>query len=124
MAFHLAKDQKALALIVTAKQATEQEIYAATELRNYLTMITGAAFDVVEVGAGEKQIFVGRAAQPFIGIDESLGEDGFRVKATDEYIAIDGGKRFPQSRLISAGCRISSTATTIIIISAPVRALL
>ena len=93
MAFHLAKDQKALALIVTAKQATEQEIYAATELRNYLTMITGAAFDVVEVGAGEKQIFVGRAAQPFIGIDESLGEDGFRVKATDEYIAIDGGKR-------------------------------
>ena len=45
MSFQLAKDGKALALIVTAKGASEQEAYAATELRNYLTMISGAAFD-------------------------------------------------------------------------------
>ncbi|MBQ4450925.1 MAG: DUF4838 domain-containing protein [Clostridia bacterium] len=93
MSFQLAKDGKALALIVTAKGASEQEAYAATELRNYLTMISGAAFDAVQQAAEGKNICVGAAARELLGPDDGLGEDGFRLKVTDECVAIDGGKR-------------------------------
>ena len=75
MAFQLAKDGRALSAIVIAKDATQQETYAATELRDYLTQIAGAAFDVETAGESNGKILIGRAA----GEDESLGEDGFHL---------------------------------------------
>ena len=89
MAFQLAKDGRALSAIVIAKDATQQETYAATELRDYLTQIAGAAFDVETAGESNGKILIGRAA----GEDESLGEDGFHLTADENGVAVIGGKR-------------------------------
>ena len=44
----LAKDGKALSAIAVRADATETERYAASELRSYLEMITGAPFELTK----------------------------------------------------------------------------
>jgi len=89
----LALDQKALAAIVIPADCTEQEKYAATELRNYLSLMTSAAFEIENAPYEGAQIAVGRAAERFLTPDDGLGEDGFRVETLENAIAVMGGKR-------------------------------
>jgi hypothetical protein len=92
----LAKEQKARAVILTAKEATPQEEYAAKELRHYLHMITGALFTISAEAPTETEnvIAIGGAAK-ILGLehDSSLGADGFTVRAIGESIGIVGGVR-------------------------------
>lgn len=89
----LATDKKALAAIVVPADCTEQEMYAATELRNYLSLMTSAAFEIEKAPYEGAQIAVGRAANRFMEMDASLGEDGFRVETFENAVAVEGGKR-------------------------------
>ena len=89
----LATDKKALAAIVVPADCTEQEMYAATELRNYLSLMTSAAFEIEKAPYEGAQIAVGRAANRFMEPDVSLGEDGFRVETFENAVAVEGGKR-------------------------------
>ena len=93
MAFELARGGKALAAITVASGASEQELYAAGELRDYLCLISGAAFEVESEETAEKRVCVGRAAKALLGKDISFGEDAFRLRVTKDFIAVDGGKR-------------------------------
>ena len=79
MAFELARGGKALAAITVASGASEQELYAAGELRDYLCLISGAAFEVESEETAEKRVCVGRAAKALLGKDISFGEDAFRL---------------------------------------------
>ena len=70
--------------ILTPPQPTPQEIYAASELRHYLNLMTAAPFEITSETDG-----------PVIAVklDESLGEDAFTVRTQGEGIAIAGGRR-------------------------------
>ena len=48
MALQLASGRKALVRIVVPQDATSQETYASTELRDYLDLITSAVFEIVK----------------------------------------------------------------------------
>ncbi|MBR5520027.1 MAG: DUF4838 domain-containing protein [Clostridia bacterium] len=78
--------------IVVAKNATEQERYAASELRYYLERITAAPFTISEDSA-DVMLAIGSAAAGLGVSTEGLGSDGFAVKTVGESIAIVGGKR-------------------------------
>ncbi|MBQ2954900.1 MAG: DUF4838 domain-containing protein [Clostridia bacterium] len=105
----LARDGKALAAIVIPADCTEQELYAASELRNYLSLMTSAPFEIEKAPYEGAQIAVGRAAAQFMEPDGGLGEDGFRIESYDEVIAVEGGKRgviYGVYELLEAlGCR-------------------
>lgn len=89
----LAFNQKPLAVIALCADCSDQERYAAQELQNYLSMMTSAAFDIETAPVEGAQIAIGRAAEAWIGTDESLGEDGFRIETQSAVIAVAGGKR-------------------------------
>lgn len=93
MGFHLAKERQALTQIVLHPDASEQEKYAASELRDYLIRMSGALFEVVTGEAREGQICVGRCAQGLFDRADALGEDGFHLKVSKSGIALVGGKR-------------------------------
>lgn len=109
MSMKLASEKKALAVIVIPEACTEQEKYAAQELRHYLSLMTAAAFDIETAPVTGAQIAIGSAAEELIGADKGLGEDGFRIESGDHYIAIEGGKRgviYGAYELLEAmGCR-------------------
>ncbi len=93
MSIKLAENRKALLKIVLPASPTEQEKYAATELRDYLDLITSAVFEIVNEPCEQQGIFLGRAAGRFLQADPALGEDGFVIKALPEGLCVDGGKR-------------------------------
>ena len=93
MPIQLASGCKALAAIVVPQSPTEQEQYAANELCSYLSLMTSAAFDVVQAPYDGVQIAIGRAAEVFAAPDPGLGEDGFCIETGAYGAAIRGGKR-------------------------------
>jgi hypothetical protein len=63
MRLHLSRRGKPLAPIIVSRGATETERYAAEELRQHLTQITGAPLEVRETDAlPERAIVVGHGA--------------------------------------------------------------
>ena len=93
MALSLALDRASLCPIVIPADPTEQEKYAADELRYYLDLITSSVFEIVSAPCEGPQIALGRAAEALIGPDEGLGEEGFHVVSCADYVAILGGVR-------------------------------
>ncbi len=93
MSIQLASARKPLVTIVIPSDATEQERYAAEELRNYLDLMSSAVFEIASAPFEGPQITLGRAARAFLTPDEGLGEDGFRILTCSNGIAIEGGKR-------------------------------
>lgn len=109
MAMKLAAEMKALAAITVPAEATQQEMYAATELRYYMSLMSSADFEIVHAPYEGRQIAIGKAAEAMIGADDGLGEDGFRIETLPEAVAIEGGKRgviYGAYELLEAlGCR-------------------
>lgn len=93
MSVQLASGFKALAAIVIPEKATEQEKYAASELRNYLNLMTSAVFEIVNAPVEGSQIALGTAAEAFVPADSGLGEDGFCIETGEWGAAVAGGKR-------------------------------
>ena len=80
--------------IMTAADATEQESYAAGELRHYLEFITMTGIPMACGSVDGAVIAVGKAgAELGIMPDPSLGDDGFRLKTVGCNLVILGGKR-------------------------------
>lgn len=88
----LATNKTAHYQIVLSPDATEQEQYAASELRYYLERMTSAIFTVT-TEPSEKMIAVGTAAAQLGIADDSLGADGFIVRTVGSKVGILGGKR-------------------------------
>ena len=90
----LARNRSALYPIVIAENATEQERYAADELRYYLERMTAAPFTITTEPRETGMLAVGHGAAACLGVDDpSLGDDGFLVKTAGTSLAIIGGKR-------------------------------
>ncbi len=89
----IAHNQIAEMKISLSSAPTEQERYAASQLRYYLERITGAAFEIVEGPCEGARIALGGAAAELAVTDASLGDDGFIVKTVEDSIAVPGGKR-------------------------------
>lgn len=90
----IADNKTAFYPIVTAADASEQERYAAEELRYYLERITSAAFAVGAEPRPEGMLAVGRGAAAVLGVeDDSLGDDGFLIRTVGGSLAVTGGKR-------------------------------
>ena len=81
----LAKDGKALSAIAVRADATETERYAASELRSYLEMITGAPFELTKGSDARVSVCLTE--------DKDLGEDGFHILAGESSVSISGGVR-------------------------------
>ena len=93
MSILIASDRQALATIVIPVDATEQEQYASTELRNYLDLMSSAVFEITSEPVDGPVIALGRAASALVAQVDGLGEDGFRIVTCEGGIAIEGGKR-------------------------------
>lgn len=90
----LARNRSALYPIVIAENATEQERYAADELRYYLERMTSAPFTITTEPREKGMLAIGHGAAACLGVDDrSLGDDGFLVKTTGSSLAVIGGKR-------------------------------
>lgn len=90
----IADNRTAFYPIVTAADASEQERYAADELRYYLERMTSAAFSVGSEPRPEGMLAVGRGAAALLGVEDSeLGDDGFVVRTVGGSLAVTGGKR-------------------------------
>ena len=120
----IAHDQQAQMTIALPAKPTEQERYAASELRFYLERMTGAPFEVAEGPCAGRRIALGAAAAELGVADTALGDDGFRVKTVGADIAILGGKRGViygayellerlGCRFFTATCERVPTATTL-----------
>ena len=88
----LATNKTAHYQIVLSPEATEQERYAASELRYYLERMTSAIFTVT-TEPSETMIAVGAAAAQLAIADDALGDDGFVVRTVGSSVGILGGKR-------------------------------
>lgn len=77
---------KAPVRIILPSDASEQQRYAASELRYYLGMITAASFEITQEST-RPAIFIGDRP------DSSLGEDGLTVLTDSTGLHINGGKR-------------------------------
>ncbi|MCL1787948.1 MAG: hypothetical protein FWG38_08155, partial [Defluviitaleaceae bacterium] len=92
----LSQDQIARTIILTTQDPTPQELYAATELRHYLGLMTGALFTIAaETPDATSVIAIGEAAKPYgLAYDKAThGPDGFTVRTIGHDIAIVGGVR-------------------------------
>ena len=90
----LARNRSALYPIVIAGNVTEQERYAADELRYYLERMTSAPFTITTEPREKGMLAIGHGAAACLGVnDRSLGDDGFLVKTTGSSLAVIGGKR-------------------------------
>lgn len=107
----LAKDRTPqIAIYLSSTQFSDEQstaYYAAIELRNYLSRITGALFEVREA---DSELHPGIYVGDVTGIDTSeLGTDGFRVLSEGERLCIAGGNRGviygAYEFLESLGCR-------------------
>jgi len=121
-AMEIARGGAASAAIVVAKDATEPEKHAATELAAFLKQITGADFAVSDAADGPR-LLVGpdaaKLADPEFTAD-GLGADGIAIRTAGRDLILAGGR--PRGTLYAvytfledhAGCRWwSSKATTI-----------
>jgi hypothetical protein len=94
MNYYIFKDGKPSISIALAEDATEQENYAAAELRYYLGMMTAATFEIVKGASSSPVIALGKAAEKLSeAYDKNLGEDGFLLRTKGDSLAIVGGKR-------------------------------
>ena len=73
MPLQLASGRKALAKIIVPPDATPQETYASTELRDYLDLITSAVFEITYAPYDGAGIAIGRAAFAYSEADAGLG---------------------------------------------------
>jgi hypothetical protein len=92
----LSQDKIARAIILTTPDPTPQELYAATELRHYLGLMTGALLTIAaETPDATSVIAIGEAAKPYgLAYDKAThGPDGFTVRTIGHDIAIVGGVR-------------------------------
>lgn len=80
--------------IVRSAQASESEVYAAEELRDFLAKVTGVTLPIGTDAQKlpKKAIVVGTAVGKS-RLDDRLGEDGFRLKVEDERLFVCGSKR-------------------------------
>lgn len=90
----IAQDNKPCMTIVTAVNATEQEKYAAKELKHYLDFIATVSLPTGDEATQGAVIAIGGAATR-LGVtpDSSLGDDGFTLRTVGNSLAIVGGKR-------------------------------
>lgn len=82
----IARDGRAIYKIILPANETEQQNYAASELRYYLGLITAAPFEIAK-GSAAPAVYIGDR------FDASLGEDGLTVVADGGGLHINGGKR-------------------------------
>lgn len=110
----IASGHRALMKIWVSPAATEQERYAAAELRHYLELMTAALFEIAEGPCEGPRIAVGSAAGDLGLSDDGLGEDGFCVRTVGDSVGILGGKRGViygvYEFLERMGCRFFSAA--------------
>jgi hypothetical protein len=128
----IARNGSAKTTVVSLKDASPSEKYAAWELRSYLNLITSAsipwreAADVPSVAATTCVIAIGAAAGALGVTAEGLSSDGFRIKTVGGAIGIAGGSRgvlYGVYELLERlGCRFF-TATCEKVPSIPVLAL-
>ena len=96
-AFALSRRGKPLAPIILSRGATETERYAAEELRQHLTQITGAPFELRETDTlPEHAIVVGHGApterlRPDLRPNR-LGAEEAVVECTRDYLLLTGGR--------------------------------
>lgn len=88
------KDRSPKMSILLSKDASDQEEYAARELKSYLDLMGTVSIPIIRADEGENVIALGRAAS-FLGLehDESLGLDAFRISSKEGNLGIVGGKR-------------------------------
>lgn len=90
----ISKNSAPCMVIALAENATQQEKYAASELRYYLGLITKAHFQIVTESCKGPAILIGQAAKGRgFEHEADLGEDGFWLCTKDGDLAIVGGKR-------------------------------
>jgi hypothetical protein len=93
----LSRRGKPLAPIVVSRGATETERYAAEELRQHLTQITGAPFEVRETDTlPERAIVVGHGAlterlRPDLSPNR-LGAEEVAIECVGNYLLLTGGR--------------------------------
>lgn len=75
-----------------ARDATQQEAFAAAELCSYLERMTSTAFDQCGEDYTGPVIAVGGAAEEY-GVARPDGDDAFTLKTVGESLCITGGKR-------------------------------
>jgi hypothetical protein len=85
---------KAGITIVKSSNSSQQEEYAASELKNYLDYITSSSIPIGDENTPGPVIAIGSAAAR-LGViaEKELGEDGFTIRTVDDSLAIVGGKR-------------------------------
>ena len=90
----ITQDSKPCITIALSSEATPQERYAASELRNYLNYITSSSLPMGDEDTPGPVIAIGKAAAR-LGVipDEGLGDDGFTLRTVGDSLAIVGGKR-------------------------------
>ena len=83
--------------IVRAERASESEMYAAEELRDFLAKVTGVTLPIVTDGQElpERAIVVGETKFTELSPSErkTLGEDGFRLKVQDGRLLVYGSRK-------------------------------
>jgi hypothetical protein len=90
----ITQDSKPCITIVTSSNATQQERYAASELKNYLDFITSSSLPMGDEKTSGPVIAIGSAATRLgVMADEKLGDDGFTLRTMGNSLAIVGGKR-------------------------------
>ncbi|MCL2060953.1 MAG: DUF4838 domain-containing protein, partial [Oscillospiraceae bacterium] len=136
MSIKLSENGKCLFAIAASERASASEIHAAEQLKTYLDKITSLDFPVGDREPGQKPIIVGWGAEAEkltgdLGVD-ALGDEGFAIKSTQDYIIIAGGRlrgtlygiyeflerlgcRFftPQCELVPSACDLSAPAMDI-----------
>lgn len=94
----LARNSKSDYRIIVSKSCSSSEDHGANELRHYLSLVSGARFDVAndEVQQADKEILIGKSKHLDhlnLDIDYSrLGQEGFIVKTYRDYLVIAGGR--------------------------------
>lgn len=90
----VARDGQPGIIIVTSADATEQERYAADELRNYLELMLSASMPVGNETTPGPAIAIGGAASRLgVNPEVGLGDDGFTLRTVNDSLAIVGGRR-------------------------------
>lgn len=90
---YIVQGGKPCVTLVIAPDATEQERYAASELRYYLGVMGNSVFEIADHAAGPC-IAIGKAAGALgVSAGPALGVDGFTLRTVGDSLAIVGGKR-------------------------------
>lgn len=90
----IAQGQKPCVTVITAKNPTEQEKYAAWELVHYLNLMGSVSIPTGDETAEGPVIAIGAAAARLgVTADPKLSYDGFTLKTVGDSLAIVGGIR-------------------------------